>query len=686
MRRALPLLLLATVAAAGDTELTRDDGEQAGRKSIAGTGHVIAFDAPNGEWWVRSVKIFGARYGGSYDPATTTFTVTICDALGKPLGATTAKYELFTPGKFEWVEVPLEEPVEAPAKLKVVVEFRPTATQGVYVGSSESKDSHSGYGVPGGNETRFEQEWMIRAQLTSAKPKPPKKAKPDPGRYAADLDFLARTVQARFPALRKKGVDWDAECEAWKRRFATARDDREHVLNVMQLLALLGDSHSGVVESKVEPPAFEGLFGAGLWIAADRGRLVLRAAVPGHPILERTRPGAELLSIGGKPAKLVHRAARAQLKQWYGWSSDRFLDARLSFQFFPFGKEERISAVFLDPSGKVVATELERWGPGGRGLSRAAATMPEGLAAEGLAVSKRLDDRTGYIRILGGMDESTQKAFDAAFDALKGVEGILLDCRGMGGGSDIPAWAMAGRFFEKRVLEPPVEPTGSWQFAGPVILLQDERMASSAETFTWAMTETGRALSVGRPTGGATIIPEVFDAPSGLFRFRLGCHDRKTPIKGVQPEGIGTLPDILVRYEPALLAKYGDPILGKAREALDLLLEGRRREEIVVGLSRPPVAEAVAWQIRLLEEERNPMPDFVGGCEWLLELGAIAEDPEVKARAKEAAGKWRREAEAQRACEEVLAKNFPPKPGGAQAFFREHKGTRWADALAAYLR
>lgn len=688
MRRALALLLLACGAAAGEKELKHDDGAQTDKRSTAGTGHVVSFDAPGGKWWVKSVSVFGARYGGGYDAATTTFTVTICDDDLKPIGSTTAKYELFAPGRFEWVEVPFEEPVAAPRKLKIVIEFRPTATQGVYVGICETKRPHSGHGVPGGAEKPFDREWMIRASLTNAKPKPPKEKKPEPDRYLGDFDFLASTVKARFPALAKKGIDWDAACREWKPRFKAARDDREHILHATELLALLGDMHTSVVGSKVEPPSFEGLLGAGLWIAADRGRLVLRAAVPGHPLLGRVKPGAELLTVGGKPAKLAHLAARAQLKRWHGWSSDHFLDARLSFQFFPFGEEKRLSATFLDPAGTVAETELEPWGPLGRGLSRVAATMPEGLAAEGLAVSKRLDEKTGYLRILGGMDEKTRDAFDTAFDALKGVDGILLDCRGMGGGGDGPAWAMAGRFFQERTPQgtaPALEPRGAWQFDGPVVLLQDERMVSSAETFTWAMTETGRALSVGRPTGGATIIPEVFDAPSGLFRFRLGVHDRKTPIRGIQPEGIGTVPDILVPYEPGLLAKYGDPILGLAREALDLLRQHVDRAEIQARLSKPFVAEAIEWQIRLLEEPKSPMPDFARGCARLEELQAMAADKALAARASETARRYERETLAQRACEELLAKGFPPPPSDAQAFLHEYKGTRYAEALRSCL-
>ena len=65
-----------------------------------------------------------------------------------------------------------------------------------------------------------------------------------------------------------------------------------------------------------------------------------------------------------------------------------------------------------------------------RGLSRQAVTMPARVKASGEAVSARLSADIGYVRILGGMNEKTREAFFEAFDALDGVKGIVLDCRG----------------------------------------------------------------------------------------------------------------------------------------------------------------------------------------------------------------------------------------------------------------
>jgi hypothetical protein len=90
-------------------------------------------------------------------------------------------------------------------------------------------------------------------------------------------------------------------------------------------------------------------------------------------------------------------------------------------------------------------------------------------------------------------------------------------------------------------------------------MLQDSQEVSSAETFTWAMSETGRVVSVGRPTGGWGIIPHGYSLPSGLAQFRLGVNDRATPIKGVHTESVGWPPDVLVPYGPVVHAKV-DPV------------------------------------------------------------------------------------------------------------------------------
>ncbi len=728
------LLLSSPVAMAAERELAHDDGNQHGKRSLGGSAHVVEFKKPRGRWWIESVRVFGQPYGGGYDPATTPLIVTITNPRMKALHTTRSSYAVFRRRGFAWAEIPLAEPVACPSTFRVVLDFDPGRTQGVFVGIAAGEEGHAFTGRAGGRaEPLASGTWMIRARLVNKKPRAEPRVEPDADgggdakRYLRDLGAIDKLVRRHFPSLEKKGVDWPAVVEEARASFAGAPDDAAHVLNATRLVARLGDMHSGVVGTKVDAhvPSFDGLYGAGLWIATDAGRLLLRATTPDHPVGRRLPPGTILLSIDGRPARIVHREVRQRLRVWHGWSSTHFLDARLSFQFFPFGKRSQLEARFLrfHPDRvreEVVTIALGRWGPDGRGLSRQAVTMPPGLEAKGSAVATMLDEDLGYLRILGGQNEETRQAFDAALERVRDAKGLVLDARGMGGGGDAAAWAMAGRFFAKpRSLphDPTLRATGDWTFEGPVVWLQDERMVSSAETFTWAMVETERAVAVGRPTGGATIIPRTFDVPSGLFRLRLGVRDRETSVGGVHPEGIGTPPDVHVPYaEAVFLGRERDPILAAGRDVLRLLVAGAPRDVVVgayegvLGADASSLAAAidafrtldrsadlaypdlldglverrVDEEIRVADAALNLAPDVVGARTRLTRLGAVARVlglDEAAGRAERAAEHWPQEVAAQEAFEQLAAPGLPPSSDARDAYLEAHDGTRWAEAV-----
>ena len=154
-------------------KLELDDGTPEGKKSIAGGGHARRFGAPGGgEWYLTAVSIHGARYGAANPPAGATFDVALCDAGMKPVAAWKQPYRLFARGEGKWVRVELPPTRVPPGEdgFYVVLDFRPTATQGVYVsfddstkggdnaGSLVATPGKPGSPLPSGN-------WMIRAEI-----------------------------------------------------------------------------------------------------------------------------------------------------------------------------------------------------------------------------------------------------------------------------------------------------------------------------------------------------------------------------------------------------------------------------------------------------------------------------------------------------------------------------------------
>jgi len=456
---------------------------------------------------------------------------------------------------------------------------------------------------------------------------------PGDSKYVEDLEFIADTVAQNGAAVALHGLDWDVLVAAHRARFVDCTNDVEHVKNVMRLLAELRDSHTGVTRHGVDraalPSKWDGLFGGGLWFAWEDGRVMLRGVMAGMQLADGVAPGAALVSIDGWPAWLALEREERRITEFGGSSSDHSLFSSLGNRLLPFGAKETLALGFCVPGeAGVQMVEVPRWGPGGRAFQPLAATVPPGIDVDGTgaragAVATVLTTEwcsmTGYLRVTGSMDDTTVAAFHSAFDGLRGVEAVLLDCRGMGGGSDDAAWAMCGRFFSRGVangMHGRIEASGEWQFDGPLVMLQDELEVSAAETFTWALSETRRCVSVGRPTGGWAIIPKGFRCPSGLIDFRLGVNARPTPIERRATEGIGWAPDVVVPYGPRLCAE-DDVTRRVGLDALRLLHVGLERDEVAAllgGLFGDSLDEAAERAERARGSSAKDIPE--GARPW----------------------------------------------------------------------
>ena len=151
-------------------ELKEDDNTADGKRSIAGGGHARLFTAPaEGEWYLRSVSVHGARYGPVAAPADQ-FDVALCDEQMRPIAVWKHPYKLFERGAAKWVRIDVAQPTLVPAKFNLCVVFRPTAQNGVFVSYDSSTKGNSQVATPGEAGKPLEQgDWMIRVELDRAK-------------------------------------------------------------------------------------------------------------------------------------------------------------------------------------------------------------------------------------------------------------------------------------------------------------------------------------------------------------------------------------------------------------------------------------------------------------------------------------------------------------------------------------
>lgn len=148
-------------------ELAYDDDADEGKRSIAGGGHARKYTAPGESWYVSAVSVYGARYGRPRQ--TGTFDVALCDAEMQRITIWKKPYMTFERGPSQWVRMEVE-PTRVPREFYICLDFRPTATKGVYVAYDDSTRGNSLVAKPGRPGSPFEHgDWMIRVELDQLK-------------------------------------------------------------------------------------------------------------------------------------------------------------------------------------------------------------------------------------------------------------------------------------------------------------------------------------------------------------------------------------------------------------------------------------------------------------------------------------------------------------------------------------
>jgi RNA polymerase sigma factor (sigma-70 family) len=168
--RVAPVALQAKTGKADDKarELALDDGEMTGKKSIAGGGHAVRFEAPGEGWTLTAVRLHGSRYGYP-EPPDEDFKVFLCDEKFQPIAEFKFPYSTFERGEPEWMTLDVK-PTKVPRTFIVGFNFNPTATKGVYVSHDKEGSGRSFVGLPKQKARPFKQgDWLIRAKVAPGK-------------------------------------------------------------------------------------------------------------------------------------------------------------------------------------------------------------------------------------------------------------------------------------------------------------------------------------------------------------------------------------------------------------------------------------------------------------------------------------------------------------------------------------
>ena len=143
-------------------ELSHDNGQMAGKSSIAGGGHAVRFKVDGDSWYVTSVRLHGSRYGEPRAPKED-FNVWLCDAQLKPFATFRFPYGAYTRGNPGWKRFRIR-PTRVPAEFVVCFGFNPQRTKGVYVSYDDKPSDDSMIGLPDKGEPKpfAKGNWLIR--------------------------------------------------------------------------------------------------------------------------------------------------------------------------------------------------------------------------------------------------------------------------------------------------------------------------------------------------------------------------------------------------------------------------------------------------------------------------------------------------------------------------------------------
>ena len=143
----------------------------------------------------------------------------------------------------------------------------------------------------------------------------------------------------------------------------------------------------------------------------------------------------------------------------------------------------------------------------------------------------------------------------------QGVDGVVVDLRGNGGGSLTEATALTGLFIDQGPVvqvkdsfgkvEVENDPDPGVVYTGPLAVLVDRNSASASEIFAGAMQDYGRGLIIGEPTFGKGTVQTLIDLnryvpgnEEDLGRLRLTMAEFYR-VSGSSTQLQGVVPDIL---------------------------------------------------------------------------------------------------------------------------------------------
>ena len=391
-----------------------------------------------------------------------------------------------------------------------------------------------------------------------------------------NFDLLWEAIDKTYADFELKGIDWPEVRRRYQAQLAQVETADAFYVLLFHMVNELKDTHSWLQNYTPPRPAQ----GPGLAVDLFGGKPFVVTVKPDSPAAAMgVKPGAEVVEIDGATVEESLARLRPYLP---GRSSERAYQRDACHYLLAGEKGSTITVKLRGPDGQTSdALALKR----NYGLSHPPARVcPIDLTRQRFVHFGQHPSGMGYIWIesFNGRGEVADE-FDRALQALRAMPGLILDIRDNPGGFGQPH--IVGRLLQSTALtsisycktgpghrdlqrrEERLEPTGPWQYTGPVALLVNDVTGSAADLFACRLRSAGRVVTIGSTTHGNLSGVAAFAVlPCGLVaRISNGyiCDAQDRPI-----EGRGNEPDVSISPTITDVLNGKDPVLDKAVELL----------------------------------------------------------------------------------------------------------------------
>jgi carboxyl-terminal processing protease len=371
-----------------------------------------------------------------------------------------------------------------------------------------------------------------------------------------ELDELWRQ-RVKYDALNLKlaGKDWAKTQELLTKRYERAikrlsQSSSEDVFQVvMNAFARSVEAHTSYLSPRNAERfqmemnlSFEGI---GAVLLSEDDYTTIRSVVPGGPadLSQKIKPEDKIIGVAQDQEEFV---------DVIGWRLDEVVE------------------LIKGPKGSVVKLQVVKGSskssvPEVVTLTRDKIKLEDRAAKSEVYIPKdgpNKDQKLGVISIpsfYNNLHKDVKKEITRLTE--EGIEGLIVDLRGNGGGSLTESTLLSGLFIDRgpvvqirdgagRIrLEQDVD--GKTSYHGPLTVLVDRYSASASEIFAAAMQDYNRGLILGEQTfGKGTVqqhrplgrIYDLYDNPLGSVQFTIAKFYR---INGGSTQHKGVIPDIL---------------------------------------------------------------------------------------------------------------------------------------------